>query len=45
MDAELYAEYVNQECPERRLEGAATSLKEGEGVKFWHSVFTQVWMQ
>ena len=32
MAAELYAEYVNQECSERRLEGAATPLKEGEGV-------------
>ena len=33
MDAGLYAEYVNQECPERDLEGAATPLKREEGVK------------
>ena len=33
MDAGLYAEYVNQECPERHLEGAATPLKEAESVK------------
>ena len=33
MDAELYAEYVNQECSERCLEDAATLLKGEEGVK------------
>ena len=33
MDAELYAEYVNQACSERHLEGAATPLKEEESVK------------
>ena len=33
MNAELYAEYVNQECPERRLEDAAAPLKEKEGAK------------
>ena len=33
MDAGLYAEYVNQECPERHLEDAATPLKGEEGVK------------
>ena len=33
LDADLYAEYVKQECSERRLEGAATPLKEEEGVK------------
>ncbi len=32
MDAELYAEYASQEYSERHLEGAATPLKEGEGV-------------
>ena len=32
MDADLYAEYVNQECPERYLEDAAAPLKEEEGV-------------
>ncbi|ABM79148.1 Hypothetical protein P9303_24151 [Prochlorococcus marinus str. MIT 9303] len=34
MHAELYAEYVNQECPERRLEGAATPFNEKECAKF-----------
>ena len=33
MDAGLYAEYVNQECPERHLEGPATPLKERESAK------------
>ena len=33
MDADLYAEYVNQECSKRLLEGAATPLKEEEGMK------------
>ena len=33
MDAELYAEYVNQECSERHLEDATTPLKEEESVK------------
>ena len=33
MDAELYAEYVNQGCPERHLEGAATPTNEKESVK------------
>lgn len=33
LDAELYAEYVNQECPERHLEDAATPLKEEEDMK------------
>ena len=33
MDAELYAEYVNQECSERHLEGTAMPLKEGDSVK------------
>ena len=33
MDAGLYAEYVNQKCPERHLEDAATPLKEEEVVR------------
>ena len=33
LDAELYAEYVIQECSERHLEDAATPLKDKEGVK------------
>ena len=33
MDAELHAEYVSQECSERRLKYAATLLKEEEGEK------------
>ena len=33
MDAELYAEYVTQECSERHLEDAAAPLKEEECVK------------
>ena len=33
MDAELYAEYVNQEYSERHLEDAAAPLKEEESVK------------
>ena len=33
MDVELYAEYVNQEYSERRLEVAAAPLKEEESVK------------
>ena len=32
MDAELYAEYASQEFSERRLEGAATPLKEEDYV-------------
>ena len=32
MDADLYAEYVNQECSKRHLEGAPAPLKEEEGV-------------
>lgn len=33
MDADLYEEYVNQECSKSRLEDAATPLKEEVGVK------------
>ena len=33
MDAGLYAEYVNQECSKRHLEGTAMPVKEEEGVK------------
>ena len=33
VDADLYAEYVNQECSDRHLEGAATPLKEEGSVK------------
>ena len=33
MDADLYAEYVNQECSKRRLDGAAAPLKEEEDMK------------
>ena len=33
LDAELYAQYVNQECSERHLEDATTPLKEEESVK------------
>ena len=33
MDAELYVEYVDQECSKRHLEGAAVPLKEEEDVK------------
>lgn len=32
LDAELYAEYVNQGCPERHLECAATPLQEEADV-------------
>ncbi len=37
MDAELYAEYVNQECPEGCLGGAARPLKD---EALWVSAFT-----
>jgi len=33
MDAELYAEYVSQDCSERCLDGAAAPLMEEESVK------------
>ena len=33
MDADLYAEYVSQECPERHLEDTAAPLQEEESVK------------
>ena len=33
LDAQLYAEYVNQECSERHPEDAVTPLKEGESAK------------
>ena len=32
MNADLYAEYVNQECSKRHLEDAATPLKEEESA-------------